>query len=74
MPTHKSKLVISHKNSKELWATYKNHYEIEILKEDDGGFFIIVQGDEGYLYDGYWGDNDNTFDEALKEALRGSEL
>lgn len=59
-------------NKKELWAEYKDH-NIQILKEDEG-YYIIVQGDGGYLYDGYWGDNEDTFEDALAEALRGSEL
>lgn len=63
---------ISKQTKTELWATYKQH-EIEILKEDEG-YYIIVQGDGGYLYDGYWGDNSNTFEDALAEALEGSEL
>lgn len=67
-----SKPVITKQDEKELWAEYKHHI-IEILKEDEG-YYIIVQGDGGYLYDGYWGDDTNTFQEALDEALDGSEL
>ena len=66
------KLEITDKTKTHWYANYKG-YEIELLKEDEG-YYIIVQGDDGYLYDGYWGDNTNTFKEALDEALRGSEL
>lgn len=64
---------ITSQDDKELWATYKGA-EIEILKEDDGYYIIVTHEDGGYCYDGYWGDNEATFDDALTEAIKGSLL
>lgn len=58
-----------------FWGEYEAH-DIEIFRERlDEDWYIIVQGDGGYLYDGYFNDSaDATIDEAIEEALEGSGL
>lgn len=62
----------------EIYAHYKG-CDIDIQREEepvDGATFTIFVNDPngGYLYDGCWGDEANTMDEALEEALLGSQL
>lgn len=54
---------------------YKQH-DIDIKREDDGCFYIIVRSPEGsYCYDGWWKPYwKATINEAIHEALVGAEL
>lgn len=52
-------------------TTYKGH-SIEIHRCVEGDFDISVHVNGGYVYDGFWGDCDNTMEEAVKEALKGA--
>lgn len=58
-----------------FWGEYKAH-DIEIFRElSDEDWYIIVHSGRGYLYDGYFPDSANaTIDEAIEEALKGSQL
>lgn len=60
----------------------RNHFhgwlkggEIDIQREPDGGFYIIVKWkDGGYLYDGWAPETVRTMREAKREAIRGAQL
>lgn len=63
---------IKSKSRKHFWATHKGH-DIQIEKEPDGRFYIMVRAPCGmYAYDGWAPENVNTMKEAKREALRGS--
>lgn len=58
----------------EYTGTYKG-CDIQIEREWDGRFYIIVtHQDGGHLYDGWWGCLHNTRLEAIKEAILGAGL
>jgi hypothetical protein len=60
------------KDRKHFRGTHKGA-EIEIEREPDGRFYIIVRAkDGGYLYDG-WAPNDmRRMRDAKREAIRGA--
>lgn len=66
--------IIHEKSDDQFRGVYKG-YEIEINREESGGFYIYVRNPNvsfGTTYDGYWGEDDNTMDEAIHQALLGS--
>jgi hypothetical protein len=59
-------------------AVYKGR-DIQIDREDDGSFYIIVTHIESGMhdYDGWWDESRHfirTIDEAIEEALKGAML
>lgn len=63
---------VQSKSPKHFSGTHKGH-EIDIEKEPDGRFYIIVRGESGaYTYDGWAPDTVTTMAEAKREALKGS--
>jgi hypothetical protein len=52
---------------------YKD-WRIDINREEDDEWYIMVFGDKGYAYDGYWRDYTNDINAAILKALRGSLL
>ena len=67
------KRLIRKRTDEEFWATYRGH-EIEINRERGArGWYIRVTAPSGcYAYDGWWGEEWNTMDEAITQALVGS--
>ena len=62
----------------EFFANYKG-CTVQVDREEDpcpGGYFYIIVTTHGggHLYDGWWGDEEHTLDDAIKQALRGSLL
>lgn len=51
-----------------------NYWSIEITKEEEltDHWYIIVTGDLGTNYDGYWESYTATIDDAIIQALQGS--
>ena len=66
-------LKIIEKTNDAFFGTYKKH-DIQIEREDDCGFYIIVQNEDGcYSYDGYWSSClPVEMSDAIEEALDGS--
>jgi predicted RNase H-like HicB family nuclease len=60
------------KSRTHFYGTHKGH-TINIEKESDGTFYIIVKDERGsYAYDG-WAPNDvRTMAQAKREAIRGA--
>ena len=52
---------------------YKD-WRIDINREEDDKWYIMVFGDNGYAYDGYWRDYSNDIYAAILQALSGSRL
>lgn len=60
------------KNRAHFSGTHKGA-SIEIDREPDGRFYIIVTAkDGGYLYDGWAPENVTRMSDAKKEAIKGS--
>ena len=58
---------------------YKGGHMIQIDQEPNDGycnkFYIIVKAPDGStLYDGSWGEFDNTLEQAIEEAECGSQI
>lgn len=54
---------------------YYKDWSIEIQREPDGQFYIMVtHPSHGIGYDGWWGSELNGMDEAIQEAFRGAML
>ena len=75
--TYRIKQVIS-KSADSFFGSYRGCV-IEIDRDEDeirGAAFNIsvTTRDGGFLYDGCWGDPEDTIDEAIEEALLGSQL
>lgn len=65
---------IQSKSRNHFYATHKGH-DIQIDKQDDGRFYIIVTDEGGsYAYDGWAPENVESMTEAKKEALKGARL
>lgn len=65
---------IIEKTRKLFRGTHRGCY-VEVEKEPDGRFYIIVtHSDGGHLYDGWAPDDITTMKQARQEALRGSGL
>jgi hypothetical protein len=63
---------IKENSRKHFWGTHKGH-DIQIDKEPDGRFYIIVTAPCGmHAYDGWAPDSIRTIKDAKHEALRGS--
>lgn len=62
------------RTNSEFHATYRGHdIQISFERKDPKPFYIMVTAPSGeYAYDGWWGEEWNTMDEAIVEALRGS--
>ena len=68
------KIKILIKTEGEFFGYYKD-YSIDIHRESPMVFYIIVQGDKGVAYDGYYHSNKIiTMEDAIEEALRGSKI
>ncbi len=62
------------KSRKHFHGTHKGH-EINIDRESDGRFYIIVKDfDGGYAYDGWTPGDVHTMPEAKREAIKGAML
>lgn len=59
----------------EFFGWYRG-YQVEVKREPpDLGYYIMVSGDTGYLYDGWWTEGEwRPIDDAIYEALYGSQL
>jgi len=66
---------VSVRNAKRIVGLYKDNI-IEIEREKDGRFYIFVSCPRvfGVFYDGWWGNSNNTINEALQEAFIGSKI
>ena len=74
MPAYRiQKRFIHERTGLRFRATYRGH-ELDISKERGArGFYIIVTAPDGcYAYDGWWGEEWSTMDEAIAQALMGS--
>ena len=63
------------KDDEHFSGEYKD-WSIEITKEQEltDHWYIIVQGDNGILYDGYYESYTDGIDEVILQALKGSML
>ena len=67
---------VTMRNSKQIIGRYQD-YDVEISREDSGRFYIYVYNPYisfGTAYDGWWGDEQNTIEEALQQAFIGSRI
>lgn len=53
---------------------YYKDWRIDINREEDDEWYIMVFGDKNYAYDGYWMDYSNDIYAAILQALSGSLL
>ena len=65
---------IKRQSAKEFWGTHKGA-DIQIDREPDGRFYIMVRHEDGGLmYDGWAPEEIRTMRDAKKEAIRGAQL
>ena len=67
--------IVHDRNKDEFYGQYKDH-EINVERQHDGRFYILVKNDVGYLYDGWMkaSDADTTIEAAVEDAMIGSGL